>query len=173
MDILVRFYSEYLWEKNEQGNLSLPLPGKQSLKWSDWQQGYRPKFRGINFDLIKSEKCNFAKNNFNKYLNLIFAESHTQQFYFAYPVIERQNIQVGDFIVKKGVKGHAVMIVDLAQNANGDLIALIGQGDTPACEFYLLIYNNDNPWIPLNFSEELIPLPIKKKMTWDGLRRFE
>jgi len=173
MDILVRFYSGYLWEKNEQENLSLPLPDKQWLKWSDWQQGYRPKFKGIHFDLIKSEKYKSSKDNYNKYLNLVFAESHTQQFYFAYPVIERQNVQVGDFIVKKGVKGHAVMIIDLAQNVNGELIALIGQGDTPACEFYLLNYNIDNPWIPLDLSKEVIPLPIKKKMTWDGLRRFE
>ena len=173
MDILVKFYSEYLWEKDEPENLSLPLPGKQSLKWSDWQQGYRPKFRGTHFDLIKSEKYNSSKYNYNKYLNLVFAESHTQQFYIAYPVIERQNVQVGDFIVKKGVKGHAIMIVDLAKDNRGNLIALIGQGDTPACEFYLLNYNKDDPWIPLDFSKEIIPLPINKKMTWDGLRRFE
>ena len=173
MDILVRFYAEYLWEKGEQEKLTLPLPGKQSLKWIDWQQGFRPIFSGIGFDLIKSEKYNPSEKSFNKYLNLVFAESHTQQFYFANPAIKRQKIRVGDFIVKKGVKGHAVLIVDLAQNPKGDLIALIGQGDTPACEFYLLNYKKDNPWIPLDFSKEIIPLPIKKKMTWDGLRRFE
>ena len=173
MDILVRFYSEYLWGKNEIVKLILPLPGGQRIKWTDWQQGFRPKFKGISFDLIKSEKHNPSKNNFNKFLNLVFAESHTQQFYFAYQAIDKQNVKVGDFIVKKGVKGHAVMIVDLAKNAKGDLIALIGQGDTPACEFYLLNYKKNNPWIPLDFSKEVIPLPIKKKMTWDGLRRFE
>ena len=122
---------------------------------------------------VISEKYNSTKNNFNRYLNLVFAESHTQQFYFAFPVIERHKIQVGDFFVKKSIKGHAVMIVDLAQNAKGDLIALIGQGDTPACEFHLLNYKKNNPWIPLDFSREDIPLPINKKMTWDGLRRFE
>lgn len=173
MDILVRFYAEYLWENNRQDELNLPLPGKQSIKWSDWEKGFRPKFKGIKFELINSEKYNNTKTNFNKYLNLIFAESHTQQFYFAYPEIERHKVQVGDFVVKKGVNGHAIMIMDLAQNSNGELVALIAQGDTPACEFYLLNYKNDNPWFPLNFSESVIPLPIKKKMTWDGLRRFE
>jgi hypothetical protein len=173
MDLLVRFYAEYLWENKEHRKLALPLPGKQLLKWSEWEKGFRPKFSGINFDLIKSEKYNPTKSNFNIYLNLIFAESHTQQFYYAYPAIKRQEVQIGDFIVKRGVKGHAVMIVDLAQNENGELIALIGQGDTPACEFYLLNYKKNQPWFPLDFSKEVIPLPIKKKMTWDGLRRFE
>jgi uncharacterized protein DUF4846 len=173
MDILIRFHAEYLWENNKQEKLVLPLPGRKSLKWKDWQEGFRPKFKGINFDLIKSDKYNSSKNNFNKFLNLVFAESHTQQFYYAFPQIEREEVQVGDIIIKKGIKGHAVIIVDLAKNSEGDLIALVGQGDTPACEFYLLNFKKDNQWIPLDFSKEIIPLPIKKKMTWDGLRRFE
>ena len=173
MDIIVRFYAEYLWANNKQEILTLPLPGKQSIKWSDWLEGFRPKFSGVNIELIKSEKINPSKSNFEKFLNLVFAESHTQQFYHAYPQIEREEVQIGDFIVKKGVKGHAVMIVDLARNSNGDLIALIGQGDTPACEFYILNYKKDNPWFPLDFSTNIIPLPIKKKMSWDGLRRFD
>jgi len=173
MDIIVRFYAEYLWENKKHDKLTLPLPGKQLIKWSDWEKGFRPKFTGINVNLIKSEKVNSSKRNFDRYLNLVFAESYTQQFYYAYPLINRDDVQIGDFVVKKGVKGHAVMIVDLAKNSNGDLIALIGQGDTPACEFYLLNFRKDNPWFPLDFSKELIPLPIKKKMTWDGLRRFE
>ena len=65
------------------------------------------------------------------------------------------------------------MIVDMAKNTNGDLIALIGQGDTPACEFYLLNYKKENPWFPIDFDVEVLPLPIRKKMSWDGLRRFD
>lgn len=173
IDIIIRFYSEYLWKNNRSEELILPLPGGSSIKWKDWQNGFRPKFSGINFKLIKSGIIDSSKSNFNKFLNLVFAESHTQQFYHSYPKIATNNIQVGDFIVKKGAKGHAVLIVDLAKNENDDFVALFGQGDTPACEFYLLNYKKDDPWIPLNFSREVVPLPIKKKMTWDGLRRFE
>jgi hypothetical protein len=173
MDILIRFYAEYLWENDLHDKLILPLPGGQFIKWKDWENGFRPKFKGINFDLIKSEKYNPTKDNYDRFLNLVFAETHTQQFYYAYPAIDKKNVQGGDFIVKKGIKGHAVMIVDIAQNSDGNMIALIGQGDTPACEFYLLNYKKDNPWIPLDFQIEHIPLPIKKKMTWDGLRRFQ
>ena len=81
-------------------------------------------------------------------------------------------MQIGDFIVKKGTKGHVVIIVDLARNKEGNLIALIGQGDTPACQFYLLNYKKDNPWFPINTTNEVLPLPIKKEMRWEGLRRF-
>ena len=73
MDILVRFYAEYLWEKQKQEKLRLPLPGNKLLYWQDWQKGYRPKFKGINYEFIKSEKYNSSKTNYEKYLNLIFA----------------------------------------------------------------------------------------------------
>ena len=52
------------------------------------------------------------------------------------------------------------MIIDLAQNAQGKLIALIGNGDTPACQFFLLNFKQNNPWIPLHFQQETLDLPL-------------
>ncbi|MFC2088847.1 DUF4846 domain-containing protein [Calditrichota bacterium] len=173
MDIIVRFYTEYLWGQNQAGKLKLPLPGGYWLDWQSWKQGLRPFFKGIKVNMEATSHPDSTRQNFNKYLQTVFAESGTQQFYFAYKSIKRQQVQIGDFIIKKGVRGHAVLIVDIAVNPEGKMIALIGQGDTPACEFYLLNYNSDNPWFPLNFSKATLPLPIKKKMIWDGLRRFE
>jgi hypothetical protein len=106
------------------------------------------------------------------YLNCIFNYSDTQTYYFGLDSLNRAELQIGDFIVKKGKKGHAVVIVDLAQNQRGEWVGLIAQGDTPACQLYILNYMKDNPWVPLNFEEDALPLPIRKKMTWDGLRRF-
>ena len=56
---------------------------------------------------------------------------------------------------------------------NGNFRALIGQGDSPACQFYLLNYKNKFAWFPVDFNKKSLPLPIRKKMTWDGLRRFD
>ena len=64
------------------------------------------------------------------------------------------------------------MIVDLARDKDGKLVALIGQGDTPACQFYLLNFKKGNPWFPIDIKKEILPLPIKKEMRWKGLRRF-
>jgi hypothetical protein len=172
MDILVRFYSEYLWDSNREERIVFPLPGGYSLKWNDWKRGKRPYFKGVDVQLKHTMKPDSSRASFEKYLRTVFAESHTQQFYFAYQPIASENVQIGDFIVKRGSKSHAVMIVDLAWNDEGDTIALIGHGDTPACQFYLLNYRKNNPWIPLYLNKEKLPLPIRRTMTWDGLRRF-
>jgi hypothetical protein len=98
--------------------------------------------------------------------------SHTQQFYHAYEPITTNELQIGDFIVKKGSKAHAVMIVDLCQDQNGNKMMLVGHGDTPACQFYLLKYKGKQPWFPIDFTNQILPLPIRRKMPWSGLRRF-
>jgi hypothetical protein len=153
MDILVRLYAEYLWGVKQIRNFTLPLPGGYWLKWQDWKSGLRPFFKGIDVSMIKSDHPDSSYNAFKNYLNTVYSESHTQQFYHNYQPLERTKVQIGDIIIKKGTKGHAVMIVDMAKNEHGNLIALLGNGDTPACQFFL-------------------HLPLERKMSWDGLRRL-
>jgi hypothetical protein len=172
MDILIRLYAEYSWENNNTASLSLPLPGGYWLSWEEWKSGFRPVFKGINVKLKKKTVSDGTLKIFRSYLKNIYNASHTQQFYHAYQAIDRNKVQIGDFIVKKGTKGHAIMIVDLAKNEHGDLIALIGNGDTPACQFFLLNFRTGQPWIPLVFTEDILDLPLRRKMSWDGLRRF-
>jgi hypothetical protein len=172
MDILLRFWAEYLIENNRQNEIQFPLPDGLMLSWKDWSNGLRPKFKGLHFYLEKIAKPDSTNRNFRRYLNTIFEYSSTQTLYHYYKDINPVDLQIGDFIVKKGTKGHVVMIVDLAHDKNGNLIALIGQGDTPACQFYLLNYKKNNSWFPIDFKTDVLPLPIKKEMRWKGLRRF-
>jgi hypothetical protein len=172
MDILIRLYAEFLWSDNRREELIFPLPGGYHLKWVEWLGGMRPYFKGINVTMKKTARVDSSRTSFESYLSVIFAESHTQQFYHGYRSIDPKNLQIGDFVVKKGTKSHAVMIVDLVRDDSGEMMALIGHGDTPACQFYLLNYRNNDPWFPINLGEAKLPLPIKRIMTWDGLRRF-
>ena len=172
MDILLKFWTEYLINQNKRNEIIFPLPDGLMLSWTDWENGMRPKFRGLNFYLENTAKPDSSNLSLKKYLNTIFEYSSTQAFYHYYKDINPADLQIGDFVVKKGYKGHAMMIVDLAQDKDGNLQALIGQGDTPACQFYLLNYEMENPWFPIDISIDVLPLPIKKEMRWKGLRRF-
>jgi hypothetical protein len=172
MDIVVRFYAEYLWKEDQLNDLNLPLPGGYWLAWDHWKTGNRPQFKGVDVYMTRSFPPDSTYSTFNSFLKTVFNLSHTQQFYHAYQPVKKEDVRIGDFIVKKGTKGHAVLIVDLAQSSDGKMIALIGNGDTPACEFFLLNHKNGDPWIPIWYEQESLPLPLRRKMTWDGLRRF-
>ena len=173
MDILIRLYANYLWNTKQADKIKLPLPGGYWISWKDWKNGSRPAFKGINVHMQKSSEFDDSYPTFQSYLNTVYSESHTQQFYHALEVIKREEVQIGDIVIRKGTKGHAVMIVDLAINDQGELIALIGNGDTPACQFFLLNHKKNKPWIPLDFKNNTLELPLKRKMNWEGLRRFD
>ncbi len=172
MDILVRLYAQYIWRRNLVDHFKLPLPGGYWLSWKDWEAGFRPVFKGIDISMRKLSDFDDSYHSYQSYLNTIYAESHTQQFYHALQSLKGEEVQIGDIIIRKGTKGHAIMIVDLAMNKRGEMIALIANGDTPACEFFLLNHKKDRPWIPLDFKAEFLDLPLKRKLGWDGLRRF-
>ena len=173
MDIIQRIWPEYLWVQHRPDKIYFYLPGGFLLKWKDWKEGFRPQYHGITVRLIKNTEPDSSRKTFEKYLWEIFYRSNTQTAYFAYPKVEPENVQIGYFVVKKGKRGHAVLIVDMAEDSLGKKIALIGHGDTPACQFSLLNYKKENHWFPIDPKDEYLPLPIKKKMYWDGLRRFE
>ena len=172
MDILLRFYSQYFIENGKSNDIRFPMPDGLILSWADWTAGNRLYFKGLHFYLKKTARPDSSFHNFQSYLNTLFEYSGTQAFYHYYRSIPLSELEIGDFIVKKGDKSHAVMIVDLAQNAASQLIALFGQGDTPACQFYLLKQPDGNPWFPIDPNNATPALPIKKIMYWDGLRRF-
>jgi hypothetical protein len=172
MDILVRLYAEYLWQEGGTEKLFLPLPGGYWLSWKSWADGFRPQYKGINVSLIKRGNPDDSQMNYRRYLNEIYANSHTLQFYYNYKTVDFKSLQPGDVIIKNGHKKHAVMIVDLAQNSAGELLGLIGHGDTPACQFFLLRSKRDSLWFPLDKNQKFLPLPIRRKMSWNGLRRL-
>lgn len=170
MDILQVFHMDYLFGQMRGNEIVYPLPDGTRLSWLEWQQGVRAVFKESNF--IKAKNAHPFPNaiNYGRYSNMIFEHSGTQTFWHYYMDIDTMEIFPGDFIVKKGKKGHAVLIVDLASNKRGKKIALIGQGDTPACQFYLLKKSDGNAWFKI--ENDAPGLPIKKKMYWQGLRRF-
>jgi len=172
MDIIIRLRAEYLRSQHKTNEMAFYLPINYLLKWNDWKNGFRPIHRGIKIHLVKSHAPDSSRYSFEKFLQEIFYYSNTQTAYFNYHSVEFEDIHIGDFIVKKGNRGHAVLIVDLAIDSSGNKIALIGQGDTPARQFYLLNYKKNQPWIPLKKEASYPLLPIRKKMYWEGLRRF-
>jgi len=172
MDIIIRFRAEYLKSQKRVDEIAFYLPINYLLKWNDWKNGFRPIHRGSQINLLKNRSTDSSCNSFDEYLKEIFYHSNTQTAYFNYTRVQFEDIQIGDFIVKKGSHGHAVLILDVAIDSTGNKIALMGHGDTPARQFYILNYKKDEPWFPLNPTDKYPPLPIKKKMYWDGLRRF-
>ena len=149
-DALIRLRAEYLWEQNRKDEIGFNFTSGHYCSWTEYANGYRPKVNGNKVTFSKTAQTNHSKENFYKYLNLIYTYSGTQSLFDELPeVASVKNLEVGDMVVKPGFPGHIVMIADKATNANGEILFILAQGNTPAQSVHVLKNLNDatiSPW---------------------------
>lgn len=69
------------------------------------------------------------------------------------------NVQAGDVFVKAGAPGHAMIVVDVAQNAAGNRIYLLAQGFMPAQDMHIVINPTSStlsPWFAATTNTNII-----------------
>ena len=69
-----------------------------------------------------------------------------------------KDIAIGDVFIVGGFPGHAVIVVDVAENNIGEKVFLLAQSYMPAQETQILKNYNDakiSPWYSANINERL------------------
>lgn len=141
------------------------------------------RFEGIHFNFLADGKPRYFKKysqgdysypKFWKYMESIFASANTRSLHDELKPVPMSKMQVGDVFIQKGVPfGHAVIVVDMAQNpATGQKVYLLAQSYMPAQEIQVLINPNNaslSPWYEL--KDETIETPEWTFEPMD-LRRF-
>tara|TARA_A100000171_G_C2140131_1_gene154519 strand:+ start:8236 stop:9024 length:789 start_codon:yes stop_codon:yes gene_type:complete len=148
-DALIRLRAEYLWEQNRKSEIGFNFTSGHHCTWTTYAEGYRPKIDGNTVSFSKTASPNHSEENFYKYLNLIYTYAGTQSLYDE--LIKRtkvEDLEVGDMVIKPGFPGHIVMIVDKATHANGEILFILAQGNTPAQSVHVLKNLNDTAISP-------------------------
>lgn len=160
-DALIRIRSEYLWDNDRKDEIGFNFTSGHYCSWLKYAEGYRPKIKGNNVSFFKSKASNHTKSNFYKYLNLIYMYSGTLSLSNELtPVLDVNNLEVGDVLIKGGSPGHIVMLADVAINDNNEKLFLLFQGNTPAQSVHLvknLEENTISPWYDLKI-DAVIPV---------------
>ncbi len=140
------------------------------------------KFDQIKFNFLSDGKPryfkeyaagNYSYSNFRKYMKYIFSYANTASLKNELkPVQNIQDIQIGDVFIQSGNPyGHAVIVVNLAQDADGNKKMMLAQSYMPAQETQILINPvlENSPWFDVKEGDLNTP-------EWDfvsgDLRRF-
>lgn len=101
-------------------------------------------------------KKDYSKEHYWDYLEYIFSYANTSSLKDQMKTINFNEIKIGDVLIQKGNPfGHAVILVDLAENDEGDKIGIFAQSYMPAQELQILTNpkNKDNsPWYDLSLD---------------------
>lgn len=151
-DALIRIRSEYLWDTNRKDEIGFKFTSGHYCSWKKYAEGYRPKIKGNKVTFHKTSSVNTSKENFYKYLNLIYMYSGTLSLYNELESIKAKDLQIGDMLIKGGSPGHIVMLADEVINDDGEKLFLLFQGNTPAQSVHLVKNLEDasiSPWYQL------------------------
>ncbi|MGL4585081.1 MAG: DUF4846 domain-containing protein [Flavobacterium sp.] len=96
----------------------------------------------------------YTPQKYWSYLEHIFNYANTASLKQQLKSISKQEVQIGDILVQSGNPvGHAVIVVDIAENEIGDKVVLLAQSYMPAQELQVLKNpkaKDSNPWYDIN-----------------------
>jgi hypothetical protein len=169
-DSIIRLHAEWLWAQGQKGRIGYRFTSGHMASWSQYAAGDRARISGSKVSWVRSAAADSSRASFRAYLDLIFTYSGTLSLQEEKNRPSRENLRPGDFFVLGGSPGHAVLVLDVAVNAAGERVALLGQGFIPAQDFHILSPGQDGPWFSL--QGEQVATPFWKPFPWSALRRL-
>jgi hypothetical protein len=169
-DSIIRLHAEWLWAQGQKDRIAYRFTSGDLASWPRYAAGERAKISGSKVKWVRSAEANGSRSSFRAYLDLVFTYAGTLSLQTEKQRPSRENMRPGDFFVLGGSPGHAVLVLDVAVNAAGERVALLGQGFIPAQDFQILSPGQDGPWFSL--EADAVATPFWKPFPWDALRRF-
>lgn len=157
-DAVIRLRAEYQYSNQRQDGICFRFTSGDKSSWKSWSDGVRPSIKGNKVTWARSATKDSSYENFQKYLENIFIWAGTASLEKELSAVPSgKSLEIGDVFIKGGFPGHAVIIVDAAENKEGERIFLLAQSYMPAQSIHVL-KNPKNSMSPWYSSLELDPL---------------
>ncbi|MDJ1478943.1 DUF4846 domain-containing protein [Cytophagaceae bacterium YF14B1] len=160
-DAVMRLRAEHLYQQKKYADIHFHFTNGDNVLYTQYAEGYRASIKGNKVIWSKKAKKDYSYSTFRQYMDLVFMYAGTLSLSKElHPVPTIKNIQIGDVFIKGGSPGHAVIVVDMAQNKKtGEKVFLLAQSYMPAQETQILRNPTESemsPWYSTNFTGELI-----------------
>lgn len=139
-DAVIRLRAEYLYWRGRYGDIRFRFTSGDRAEFSQWIRGYRPVVKRNQVQWVRSGSRDSNHSQLRSYLNTVFlyAGSHSLSKELRF-VADRDDMIIGDVFIQGGFPGHAVIIVDMAENTKtGEKIFLLAQSYMPAQNIHVL-----------------------------------
>ena len=140
-DAIMRLRSEYLLSIGKLPSISFNFTSGHAARWTDWMRGLRPVVRGNSVSWKAKAKRDTSYAQFRSYLNTVFMYAGTLSL--AKEVKRTNDPKPGDIFIQGGSPGHAVIILDVCENKDGQKMLLLAQSYMPAQDMHILKNMNE------------------------------
>lgn len=173
-DAIMRLRAEYLYGLGEYEKIYFHFTNGFRADYGKWIQGHRIVVDGNRANWVRKTTPSTEYEGFRKYLDIVFAYAGTLSLAKELKPVEVAKMDIGDVFIQGGSPGHAVIVVDMAENKETrEKLFLLAQSYMPAQDIQVLINpNNDvlSPWYKLQENEKLYT--PEWSFEWDDLKAF-
>lgn len=157
-DAVMRLRAEYFYTQKKYDSIHFNFTNGFLADYSNWQKGNRISVKGNNVRWKNGGEPSDSYQNFWKYLEMVFSYAGTASLEKEMTPISITEMKIGDVFIKGGFPGHAVIVVDMAENETGEKVFLLAQSYMPAQEIQILKNPNSSessPWYSTEIRSEL------------------
>lgn len=172
-DAVMRLRAEYLWARGCAGRVSFDFTDGSPARWIEWRSGRRPVVAGGRVSWRQRAPMDSSYAAFRDYLNSVFTFAGSRSLARQLVLVrDPAQVEPGDVFIHGGSPGHAVLVVDVATDAQGGRMFMLAQSYMPAQDIHVLLNPElgNTPWYPA-LAAGLLRTP-----EWDfdyrELRRF-
>jgi hypothetical protein len=171
-DAVIRLRAEYLFAGPCRDEIQFDFTSGDPARWKDWRAGQRPRVQGDRVSWHPTAPADASYANFRRYLDSVFTYAGTVSLQRELtPVEDPADPEPGDVLIQGGFPGHAVIVVDVAQNRAEDRVFLLAQSFMPAQDIHVLkSFEEYDPWYRAK-SGGILRTP-EWEFRFEDLRRF-
>jgi len=174
-DAVVRLHAEWLWASGKPDAIGYRSATKLDMPFSRWAKGQRLLASGPNvFWVVKSKPRDPTYNDFRQYIDAVMLWSNNVSLATrASRVADPAQLAAGDFFLQTRGKGHAILVLDVAQKPTGERVALLGQAlQSPAQSMHVMRLGREMAWFSLRPPNTVLT-PHGDDFSWAELQRLE
>jgi len=159
-DAVMRLRGEHQFSQGLFDQISFRLTNGFEVPYVKWRDGWRIKVEGNDTSWVKNATPDESYESFRKYMEFVFIYAGTLSLDRDLVPVSFEDMKIGDVLVQGGSPGHAVIVVDMAENPDtGEKIFMLAQSYMPAQDIHVLSNPNDesiSPWYGMEFEGELV-----------------
>lgn len=174
-DAIVRLNAEWLWASDKQDAISYRSASKLDMPFSRWAKGQRLIASGPNvFWVVKGKPKDATYDDFRQYIDAVMLWTNSVSLATrATHVADAKDLTAGDFFLQTRGKGHALLVLDIAQKPTGERVALLGQAQqSPAQSFHVIRLGRETAWFSMRPPNPVLTRR-SDEFSWDELERLE
>ena len=173
-DATMRLRAEYLFAQKKYEDIHFNFTNGFNAEYVKWRNGNRISVKGNNVKWITTISESISYGSFRKYMDMVFAYAGTSSLSKEMKKVDIEKMKIGDVFIQGGFPGHAVIVVDMAENkTTNKKLFMLAQSYMPAQDMHVLKNLNNgviSPWYELGFGE-ILNTP-EWRFTKNDLKRF-